>query len=225
MLPGLFSIIACLTCNRPLQDMIFNDGFWQRFLDVVMPFPLIGLMVLAINGSSHFEKQNQHEYHAPKKKIPLITAGIFLGLGLGGFLDGIIMHQLLQWHQMISNVLPPDTLINKQINTFWDGVFHIFTWSFTIIGMILLWRLFFLQNIIISTRVFVGSLLLGWGIFNAIDSILNHYILRLHNIRENVENPMLYNHAFFAFAIILMVLGWVLANKKIPKTASTGNKV
>ncbi|MCK1539441.1 DUF2243 domain-containing protein, partial [Bradyrhizobium sp. 176] len=31
-----------------------------------------------------------------------ISAGVLLGLGLGGFFDGIVFHQLLQWHHMLS---------------------------------------------------------------------------------------------------------------------------
>ena len=32
------------------------------------------------------------------------SAGILLGVGLGGFFDGIVLHQLLQWHHMITNI-------------------------------------------------------------------------------------------------------------------------
>ncbi|MBA3900217.1 MAG: DUF2243 domain-containing protein [Bacteroidetes bacterium] len=178
---------------------------------VLLPFPVIGLIIILINR--YFSsRENETEL----KTGPLLTAGFFLGLGMGVFLDGILLHQLLQWHQIISNVLPPDTLLNKQVNTFWDGILSLFTWGFTVTGLILLWRLFFKKNVIITTRLFVGSLLLGWGIFNATDSILNHYILQLHNIRDITENPMLYNHVFFAFAIVLILVGWRLV---IPKKA------
>jgi len=27
------------------------------------------------------------------------AAGLLFGIGLGGFLDGIILHQVLQWHR------------------------------------------------------------------------------------------------------------------------------
>ena len=37
-------------------------------------------------------------------------AGIVLGLGLGGFVDGITLHQIMQWHNMGSAVLPPTTM-------------------------------------------------------------------------------------------------------------------
>ena len=29
--------------------------------------------------------------------------GIILGVGLGGFVDGIVLHQVLQWHHMLSS--------------------------------------------------------------------------------------------------------------------------
>jgi uncharacterized membrane protein len=32
-----------------------------------------------------------------------VSAGILLGLGLGGFFDGIIWHQVLQWHHMLTS--------------------------------------------------------------------------------------------------------------------------
>jgi uncharacterized membrane protein len=28
--------------------------------------------------------------------------GLLLGLGLGGFIDGIVMHQILQWHHLLT---------------------------------------------------------------------------------------------------------------------------
>ena len=34
---------------------------------------------------------------------PPKAAGFLLGLGLGGFFDGIVLHQLLQWHHMASS--------------------------------------------------------------------------------------------------------------------------
>ena len=69
---------------------------------------------------------------------PLIAAGVLLGAGLGGFFDGIVFRQLLQWHNMFSARLPPDNLLNAKVNMFWDGVFHAVVWLLTVIG---LWQL------------------------------------------------------------------------------------
>jgi uncharacterized membrane protein len=36
---------------------------------------------------------------------PSKASGLLFGIGLGGFLDGIVLHQILQWHHMLSHVL------------------------------------------------------------------------------------------------------------------------
>jgi uncharacterized membrane protein len=51
----------------------------------------------------------------------LVIAAVLLGVGLGGFFDGIVLHQILQWHHMISTPAPPDTLENLELNTLGDG--------------------------------------------------------------------------------------------------------
>src|SRR3712207_8253604 len=70
-----------------------------------------------------------------------VSAGILLGLGLGGFFDGIVLHQPLQWHHLLTDAgYPPDSVENLKINTFWDGLFHNLTYVFVALGLALLWR-------------------------------------------------------------------------------------
>src|SRR5947208_9109323 len=70
-----------------------------------------------------------------------VAAGILFGLGLGGFFDGIVLHQLLQWHHMLSSAgYPPNDLHNLRVDTFWDGVFHAATYLFVVAGLVVLWR-------------------------------------------------------------------------------------
>lgn len=152
---------------------------------------------------------------------PLVSAGAVIGFGMGGFIDGIVLHQILQWHQMISNILPPDTLANKQVNTFWDGIFHAATWTATAIGIALLWRALRRRDVIASPLMMWGALLLGWGTFNVMDSAFNHYIFGLHNVHEWIANPMMSNHIFLAVSIGLIVIGWSLVQsaKRTSKAA------
>ena len=71
----------------------------------------------------------------------LLWAGILLGLGFGGFFDGIVFHQILQWHHMLTSAgYPPDSVANLQVNTLADGTFHAATYLFTAAGLIVLWR-------------------------------------------------------------------------------------
>ena len=53
-----------------------------------------------------------------------VAAGMLLGIGMGGFVDGILFHQILQLHNMLSNRVLRDSLVHEQINMFWDGLFH-----------------------------------------------------------------------------------------------------
>ena len=71
---------------------------------------------------------------------PLICAGLLLGTGLGGFVDGILLHQILQWHNMLSSELPPTNLIDMKVNMVWDGFFHALTWTMTLAGVAMLFR-------------------------------------------------------------------------------------
>src|SRR3954467_7761839 len=100
---------------------------------------------------------------------PLTAAGTLLGIGLGGFVDGILFHQILQLHSMLSARLPQDELINVKISMVWDGLFHAFTWLATLVGVILLWQAGKQRDSAWSGKLLCGGLFLGWGIFNFIE--------------------------------------------------------
>ena len=52
------------------------------------------------------------------------AAGLLFGIGLGGFFDGIVLHQVLQWHNMVTSAgYPPDSVANLEFNTLLDGLF------------------------------------------------------------------------------------------------------
>ncbi len=86
-----------------------------------------------------------------------------MGLGLGGLFDGIVLHQILQWHHMVSNEgrWPLTTVAGLKANTLGDGLFHAATWIFTVAGVFLLWRALSRPNGPWSTKLFVGLLLMG----------------------------------------------------------------
>jgi hypothetical protein len=71
---------------------------------------------------------------------PMIGAGILIGAGMGGFVDGIVFHQILQWHNMLSAQLPPVDVVSIKVNMLWDGLFHAGVWIMSAVGIALLWR-------------------------------------------------------------------------------------
>jgi uncharacterized membrane protein len=145
---------------------------------------------------------------------PLVTAGAVLGVGLGGFADGIAFHQLLQLHNMLTGRLPKDTIANVEINMFWDGMFHATTWLVTVAGVWLLFRVAQRRQADVPPRFFLGSLALGWGLFNLVEGVIDHHVLHLHHVVERL-GPSVYDYAFLASGVILVVAGW-LAVREAP---------
>lgn len=146
--------------------------------------------------------------------VPLTAAATVLGIGIGGFIDGIVFHQILQWHEMISNKIPPVTYITKSVNMFWDGIFHAFTLMVTLTGVILLWKLLKRKDIDHSGNLFAGGLLSGFGLFNLLEGIADHQILKLHNVREVTPDKQAWNIGFLAFSIVLIILGLLISKQK-----------
>jgi uncharacterized membrane protein len=148
---------------------------------------------------------------APDRR-PLISAGTLLGIGMGGFVDGIVFHQLLQIHNMLTARYPKTgvdsqtALVNTQINMFWDGLFHAFTWTVTALGIALLWRAVRRGNVPLSTRTLVGSMALGWGLFNLVEGVIDHHLLHIHHVTET-EGHLLWDLLFLASGVVLMMVG------------------
>ena|SRR3712207_2049357 len=142
-------------------------------------------------------------------RAPLISASTLLGIGLGGFLDGIVFHQLLQTHSMLSAKISRDTIVGLETNMFWDGVFHIFTWLVTALGLVLLWRATARADVPHSTKTLIGGLALGWGLFNLVEGLIDHHILHLHHVVERANHSG-YDLAFLASGAVLMLVGTAL---------------
>ncbi len=114
---------------------------------------------------------------------PFIAPGLLLGVGLGGFVDGIVFHQVLQWHHLVSSQETTTTVAGLEANTLADGLFHASTWLLTAVGIWLLWK---------ATRaagaprglLLVGLMLAGWGTFQLFDAVVNHHLLQLHDAKE-----------------------------------------
>lgn len=139
---------------------------------------------------------------------PVISAGILLGTGLGGFVDGILLHQVLQWHNMLSSVHPPIDLVAMKYNMVWDGLFHVFTWIVTAIGVWRLWLAGKREDVPWSTRTFLGSLVLGWGLFNFVEGLIDHQILGIHHVHPGAYQTT-WDLGFLAFGLFEILVGWI----------------
>jgi uncharacterized membrane protein len=137
---------------------------------------------------------------------PSIRPGILLGIGLGGFVDGIVLHQILQWHHMVSDDVTVRSVAGLEDNTLADGIFHAVTWTITFIGSLVAVKAWRNGEIAPPWRIHFGALLAGWGIFNLIDSA-NHFILGLHHIRDDLGGPVGWDIGFLVLALAQIAVG------------------
>ena len=145
-----------------------------------------------------------------RRELPPRTPGLLLGLGLGGFVDGIVLHQILQWHHMVSAETPPTTLAGLEINTVADGFFHLAAWVLVVaasITSIMAWR----QGRLAPNFSFhLGLVLAGWGLFNLVEGLVDHQILGIHHVRDDLGAPLSWDLGFLASGVLLIGGGWLL---------------
>ena len=141
-------------------------------------------------------------------------AGVLLGLGLGGFVDGILLHQIAHWHNMGSSVVPPTTLEALRLNMRWDGLFHAAVWVCTLAGVYLLHAAARRRDPLPGAGAFTGLMILGWGLFNLVEGLVDHHLLDLHHVRDLPVHVPLYDWLFLAVGGLGFILvGWVMARR------------
>jgi uncharacterized membrane protein len=148
---------------------------------------------------------------APERSKRVITAAAVIGVGLSGFFDGILLHQVLQWHHLLS-LVPGATWRSIENQILADGLFHVLMYGVTAIGLLLLWRA--RQDLIkegAGARHVGGGFLLGFGIWNIIDVGFFHWILGIHRIRVDVPEPLIYDVAWLALlGLVPLLVAWLL---------------
>jgi uncharacterized membrane protein len=148
-----------------------------------------------------------------------LTAAVVLGVGLGGFADGIVLHQIAQWHNMGSAVVPPVTMDAMSRNMAWDGWFHLATWCITLVGVLMLWRERRDGLPAGTLTPFVGQMLFGWGAFNLLEGVADHHLLGLHHVRDMPAHVPIYDWLF----LLIGGLG-LLAIGALMQSASAANE-
>ena len=96
----------------------------------------------------------------------------------------------------------------------WDGWFHAATLLLTTVGVYLLLRDARSGISLPIARAFTGQLLLGWGIFNLAEGIVDHTLLDLHHVRDIPVHVPLYDWLFLAVGGLgLIALGWTMSRR------------
>jgi uncharacterized membrane protein len=142
-----------------------------------------------------------------------LWAGGLIGFAVGGFFDGILLHQLLQWHHLLSGWRPGDTVSLMRMHITWDGVFHAAHYLFLAFGLALLWP----RPEESSGRRFGAWFAIGFGLWHVVDAVLIHWILGMHRIRQDADNPLFWDLLFFGLGVVAMLLGalWLRRGPRI----------
>ena len=129
-----------------------------------------------------------------------LWSGILFGLGFVAFLDETLFHQLLHWHKFYDKSTVAVGLVS-------DGLFHAFSWFATVGGLFLVADL--RRRDALWHKMWWGGNLLGAGVFQLYDGTIQHKIMRIHQIRYNV-NIVPYDLVWNISAAIMIVIGIVL---------------
>lgn len=135
----------------------------------------------------------------------MIRAGFVIGIGMMGFFDGILFHQILQIHRLITDI---------QYQTFAEGIFNAGIWVITLIGIFMLFKSetgFNIQTI--KTKAFTGTLLMGGGFFLLAEGLINHQLLGIHHILPGTHQ-LIADMVYLGIGIALIILGYFLIRKK-----------
>lgn len=144
----------------------------------------------------------------PVLRSRLRWPGFLLGLALGGFFDGILLHQILQWHHLLSNV---EAMRDMRLQLMADGLFHALMYLVAAIAIAGLWRRREALAWPGAGRMLGGLALSGFGAWHIADGLFSHWITGIHRIRMDSPDPLMWDLIwFFAFGVLPAALGWVV---------------
>lgn len=128
-------------------------------------------------------------------------AGALIGAGLMAAVDEIVFHQILGWHHFYDRATPPIALLS-------DGLLHAVELVAIVAG-------FFLYSELRRQRALAphaawAGFFMGAGVFQLFDGLINHKVLRLHQVRYGVD-LLPYDLAWNLAGLTLLLIGLGLA--------------
>lgn len=157
------------------------------------------------------------------RRSAVVRAGVVLGIGLGAFFDGIVLHQLLQWHHLLSSHPDPGVATDLRLNVRWDGAFHAVAYAFTVAGVALLWRASRPDGGRVAGRTLGGAVLVGWGLFNLVEGVVDHHLLGIHHVWPGGPGSVVvWDAAFLAWGAAMAGVGYLLVRRGTPPPPGGG---
>ncbi len=129
-----------------------------------------------------------------------VWSGVFFGVGLAGFIDEVVFHQLLHWHHFYDRATPAIGLVS-------DGLFHAVSWVATVVALLMFADL--RRRRAFHRQLWLAGLLIGTGGFQLYDGLVQHKLLRLHQIRY-VPEVLVYDVVWNLVAAAVLAAGIAL---------------
>lgn len=57
----------------------------------------------------------------------------------------------------------------------------------------------------------IGLLLTGWGVFNVVEGVIDHQLLGIHHVRDDLGGPIGWDLGFLALGVLMILGGRLLA--------------
>jgi uncharacterized membrane protein len=141
--------------------------------------------------------------HTDRETVVLLGGGI-LGFGLGALVDVLVFHLILQWHHILSSLYRPTTLGGLRTNVYFDGLFSLAMVGVMAVGSAVVWYGLNRSTTPFSPIRVVGALLVGAGLFNVFDGVVDHYALGLHDV---VHGTQAFNPHWVGASLLLLGVG------------------
>lgn len=140
----------------------------------------------------------------PSLRRPLWGSAL-IGFALGGFFDGILLHQVLQWHHLFS-LVPGEQWRDIRNQILMDGWFHVLHYLIACAGLYLLWSA--RAALVRSDAKLLAAAVLGFSVWQFVDVVGFHWLLMIHRIRVGVPSPLAYDLGWLgAFGATTLALG------------------
>jgi uncharacterized membrane protein len=141
---------------------------------------------------------------------PYIWAGYALGFAMGGLFDGILLHQILQWHHLLSG-LQSARFDDLRVQILADGLFHASMYLIAAAGLYLLYRARADLALPRGGRRLMANFWIGFGAWHVVDAVLSHWVLGIHRVRMDSAYPLAWDLGWlFLFGVIPLLAGWRL---------------
>lgn len=150
---------------------------------------------------------------APDRSRSLRVGGM-IGVAVMAAVDTVVFHQVLAWHSFYDRSTPHVGLLS-------DGLLQTAYLALLVAGLFAFADL--RRRHALAPRSAWAGFLLGAGAFQVFDGVVDHKVLRVHQVRYGVEDLLTYDLAWNAAGVLLLLLGAGLARaSRVEGHASRG---